>query len=57
MMIILHFIFEMLKNPILKVELSRFFLNVFICTRFLILRNGLHVDEILIFQNFKLMGL
>jgi hypothetical protein len=56
MMIILHFIFEMLENPVLKVELSRFFLNAFICTRFSILRNGLHVDEIS-FQIFKLMGL
>jgi hypothetical protein len=32
-------IFIMLKNPILKVDLSRFFKNAFTCTRCLILQN------------------
>jgi hypothetical protein len=36
----------MLKNPILKVGLSRIFKNVYTCTKCLILLNGLHVDEI-----------
>jgi hypothetical protein len=54
--IIFHFIFKMLKKPILKVELSRIFFNASTCTRCLILQNGLHVDEILIFQNFQVNG-
>ncbi len=37
----------MLKNPIFKVGLS--FKNTSICTRCLILQNGLPVDEILVF--------
>jgi hypothetical protein len=56
MMIIFHFIFKMLKIPILKVELSRIFFNAFTCTRCLILQNGLHVDEKFFFFNFKLVG-
>jgi hypothetical protein len=43
MMIIFHFIFKILKNPILKVELSK------ILKLFLLAQNGLHVNEILIF--------
>ncbi len=46
----------MLKNPILKVELSRIFENVSICTKCLILQNGPHVDEILIFKNIHING-
>jgi hypothetical protein len=48
MMMIFHFIFQMLKNPILKVELSRIFKNISIWTKCPILQNGLIVDEILI---------
>jgi hypothetical protein len=47
-MIIFHFIFKMLKNLILKVELSRIKKNIFIYTRCQILQNGLYVDEMLI---------
>jgi hypothetical protein len=47
-MIIFHFIFKMLKNPILKVELNKILENVYTCTKCLILQNELHVDEILI---------
>jgi len=38
----------MLKTPILKIDLSSFFFNAFICTKCLILQNGLQVDETLI---------
>jgi hypothetical protein len=55
-MIIFHFIFKMLKTPILKVGLSKTFLNVSTCTKCSILQNGLHVDEILIFLKFQLSG-
>ncbi len=55
-MIIFHFIFKMLWKPILKVELSRIFLNASTCTRCLILQNGPDVDEILIFQKFQVNG-
>jgi hypothetical protein len=48
MMIIFHFIFKMLKNPILKVDLNRIFFNASIGTRCLIVENGLNVDEIFI---------
>jgi len=48
MMIIFHFMFKMLKNPILKVELSKIFKIMYTCTKCLILQNGLYVDEILI---------
>jgi hypothetical protein len=54
-MIIFHFIFKMLKNPILKVELSRFFQKNSTCTKCLILQNGLHVDEILIKKKINLV--
>ncbi len=47
---------KMLKNPILKVEWSKFFKNVSTCTKFPILQNGLHVDEILIFKIFQVNG-
>jgi hypothetical protein len=47
MMIIFHFTFSMLKNPILKEKLSGIFLKS-IFTKCLILQNGLHVDEILV---------
>jgi hypothetical protein len=53
-MIIFHFIFKMLKNSILKVELSRIFLKNSTCTKCLILQNGLHVDEILILKKNQL---
>jgi hypothetical protein len=53
MMIIFHSIFKMLKKPILKVKLSKFFKNASTYTRCPILQNGLHVDEILIFQKFQ----
>jgi hypothetical protein len=56
MMIIFHFIFKMLKIPILKVDLSRIFLNALTCIRCLILQNGLHVDEFYFIFNFKLVG-
>jgi len=49
MMIIFNFIFKMLKNPILNVELSNFFKNASTCRRCLILQNELHVNEILIY--------
>jgi hypothetical protein len=49
MMIIFHFMFKTLRNPILKVELRRILKNISTCTKCLILQNGLHVDEILIF--------
>jgi hypothetical protein len=49
MMIIFPFIFYMLKNPILKVELSRVFKNISTHTKRPFLQNGLHVNEILIF--------
>jgi hypothetical protein len=55
-MIILYFIFESLKNPILKVGLSRILKNVFTCTKCLILQNVLHVDEILILKKFQFSG-
>jgi len=54
MMIIFHFIFKTLRNPILKVELSKVSLNNYTCTKCPILQNGLHVDEILIFKQFQL---
>jgi hypothetical protein len=47
-MIIFHSIFKVLKNPILKVELNRFFLNASTCTRCQTVQKGLHVDKILI---------
>jgi hypothetical protein len=56
MMIIFHFIFKMLKDFILKVELSRIFKNAFTCTRCQILQNGLHVDEILILKKIQVSG-
>ncbi len=37
--------FKMLKNLILKVELSRFLKKNSTCTKCLILQNALHVDE------------
>jgi hypothetical protein len=46
---IFHFMIIMLKNPILKIDLSRFFLNASTCMKCHILQNGLQVDEILIF--------
>jgi hypothetical protein len=55
MMIIFHFIFRMMKNPILKVGLTRIFKNVSTCTKCSILQNGLHVNEILILKKFNLM--
>jgi len=51
-----HFVFKMLKNLLLKVELSRIFKNVFTCTRCQILQNGLHVDEILIKKKIQVSG-
>ncbi len=44
----------MLKNPILKVKLSRIFKNVSTCKKCPILQNGLHVNELLIFKNIQL---
>jgi hypothetical protein len=55
-MIVFHFIFKVLKKPILKVELNRIFENVSTCTKCPILQNGLHVDEILIFKNIQING-
>jgi hypothetical protein len=52
-MIIFHFMFKMLKNPILKLELSRIFKNVSTSTKCPILQNGLIVYEILIIKKFK----
>ncbi len=45
----------MLKNPILKVELSRIIKIIYTLKKCLILQNGLHVNEILIFKNFNLV--
>jgi hypothetical protein len=56
MMIIFHFMFKMLKIPILKVELYRIKKITSSCTKCLILQNGLHVDEILFFKEFQLSG-
>jgi hypothetical protein len=44
----------MLKNPILKVELSIIYKKISTCTKCPILQNGLHVDEILIQKKFQL---
>jgi hypothetical protein len=55
-MIIFHFTFKTLKNPFLKVELSRILKDVFICIKCLILQNGLLVDEIYIFLKFQFNG-
>jgi hypothetical protein len=54
---IFHFIFKILKNPILRVGLNRIYKNVSICTKHPIVRNGSHVDEILFFKNFNLLEL
>jgi membrane-bound acyltransferase YfiQ involved in biofilm formation len=48
-MIIFHFTFKMLENPILKVELSRIKNEIYL-HKCLILQNGLHVNELLIFN-------
>jgi hypothetical protein len=45
--------FKILRNPILKVELSRILKIIFSCKKCPILQNGLHVDEILIFFQFN----
>jgi hypothetical protein len=55
-MIIFYFIFKNLKNPILKVRLSRILKNVSTCTKCPILQNGLYIDEILILKNFQFSG-
>ncbi len=46
----------MLRNPILKIKLSRIFKNISTCTKCSILQNGLHVDEMFIFFKFQLRG-
>jgi len=56
MMIIFHLIFKILKEPILKVGLSRIKKNVSTCTKYPILQNGLHVDETLIFLKIQFSG-
>ncbi len=56
MMIIFHFMFKMLKKPILKIELSRLLKNISSCIKCPILQNGLNENEILIFLNFELNG-
>jgi hypothetical protein len=53
---IFHFIFKILKNPFLKIKLRKKNLNVFTCTKCLILQNGLHVNEIFYFFKFEAMG-
>ncbi len=53
MMIIFHFMFKMLI-PILKLKLNRILKNISTCPKCLILQNELHVDEILIKNNFQL---
>jgi hypothetical protein len=55
MIIIFHFVFKMLKNPILKVDVSRIFL-MHLLTRCPISQNGIHVNEILIFFKFQIHG-
>jgi hypothetical protein len=55
-MIIFHFIFKMLKSPILKVEWSIIFKNVSTCTRCSILQNKLIVNEIYIYIKFQVNG-
>ncbi len=54
--IISHFIFKNLKNPILKVFLNRIFKNASTCTRCSILQNGLHVNEISIDKKILVIG-
>jgi hypothetical protein len=56
MMIIFHFIFKILKNPIVKIELNRIFKNVVTCTRCIILQNRLHVDAILFLKKIQVNG-
>ncbi len=56
MMVIFHFIFENLKNPILKIGLNIILKNVSTYTKCLILQNGLHVDEILILKKIRFNG-
>jgi hypothetical protein len=46
----------MLKNPILKVELSRIIKIIYTLKKCLILQNGLHVNEILIFKKIQFSG-
>jgi hypothetical protein len=48
--------FKMLKNFILKITLNRIFLNISTCTKCLILQNGLHVNDLLIFLKLQLSG-
>jgi hypothetical protein len=55
-MVIFHFIFENLKNPILKIGLNIILKNVSTYTKCLILQNGLHVDEILILKKIRFNG-
>ncbi len=50
------FYVKMLKTPLLRVDLSRFFLNASICTRCSILQNGQHVNEILILKKIQVTG-
>jgi hypothetical protein len=56
MIIIFHFILKMLKNPILKVELSKNFKNSYACTRGMILQIILHVNEISIKKIIQVSG-
>jgi len=55
MIIIFNFIFKMLKNPILKVDVSRIFLNASTCTMF-DLTKWVTCNGILIFFKFQING-
>jgi hypothetical protein len=55
-MIIFHFIFKMLKNPILKVELSIIFKNISTCTKCLILQMGYMLMKYYYFLRFQFSG-
>jgi hypothetical protein len=44
----------MLKNPVLKVNLNKIKKIISTCTKCSIFQNGLHADEILIFQELQL---
>jgi hypothetical protein len=56
MKIIFHFNIVILKNEHLNVDLSKFTKNAFNCRKFLILQNGLQVNEILNFFYFQVNG-
>ncbi len=56
MMIVFPFMFKILKNPILKVELSRIIKNISTYTNCMFLQIKLHGNEILIKKKIQLSG-